>query len=153
MGAAVKDYVSRWTAPVINTAQTNLGASRRAEAAGAGTARVDAMRTQFSTLLAHETSVHTEQVNHASQLANLVLVLGIGATLLFLGVMVLMAVRTQSRLVAPLRQLARAAGALAAGDLTIRVPGPGDRHRRGGGGRAGLRPHGRRAGAPARSAR
>ena len=44
IGAAVKDYISRWAAPVIRTAQTDLEAARRREAGGAGKGRVDAMR-------------------------------------------------------------------------------------------------------------
>ncbi len=122
IAAAVKDYVSRWTAPVIRTAQTDLAAARGKEAGGAGKARVDAMRTQFATLLDHETTIHTEQVNRASDLATLVLILGIGATVLFLVVIVLTGLWTQRALVAPLRKLAGAVSALTAGDLSARVP-------------------------------
>jgi PAS domain S-box-containing protein len=122
ISAAVKDYVSRWAAPVIRTAETNLAAARRAEAGGAGKARVDAMRAQFSTLLGHETTIHTDQVNRANDLATLVLILGIGATVLFLALIVLTALRTQRALVAPLRRLAGAVSAITAGDLTARVP-------------------------------
>jgi PAS domain S-box-containing protein len=122
IGAAVNDYVSRWTAPVIRTAQTDLVAARRAEAGGAGKARVDAMRAQFTRLLDHETTIHNEQVSQSADLATLVLVLGICATVLFLGLVVLTALRTQRALVAPLRKLATAVSALTAGDLSARVP-------------------------------
>src|SRR6185437_7672830 len=91
ISAAVRSYVTRWTAPVIRTAQTDLAAARRAEAGGAGKARVDAMRAQFEALLDHETRIHTDQVNRASALATLVLVLGIGAVVLFLSLIVLTA--------------------------------------------------------------
>jgi PAS domain S-box-containing protein len=120
--AAVRAYVSRWAAPVIRTAQHDLAAARRVEAGGAGKARVDAMRAQFSNLLDHETTIHTEQVSRSSNLATLVLALGIGAAVLFLGLIVLTALRTQRGLVAPLRRLGRGVAAVTAGDLTARVP-------------------------------
>ncbi|HEX3688342.1 MAG TPA: CHASE3 domain-containing protein [Solirubrobacteraceae bacterium] len=122
ISAAVKEYVSRWAAPVIRTAQANLAAARSEEVGGAGKARVDAMRAQFTTLLDHETTIHTEQVNRSSDLATLVLVLGIGATVLFLLLIVLTALWTQRGLVTPLRTLAGAVSAIAAGDLSARVP-------------------------------
>ncbi|HTU96070.1 MAG TPA: ATP-binding protein [Solirubrobacteraceae bacterium] len=122
ISAAVSAYVSRWTVPVIRTAQGNIGAARRLEAGGGGKARVDAMRGQFSTLLDHETTIHTQQVNRASDLATLVRVLGIGATVLFLILIVAAALRTQWALVAPLRRLAGAVSAITAGDLSARVP-------------------------------
>src|ERR1700761_8987745 len=101
IGTAVHDYVAHWTGPVIQTARTNLAAARRAEAGGAGKQRVDAMRTRFAALLTQQPPAHIEQFSRASALANLVLILGIGATLLFLAVVIFMALRTQSRLVAP----------------------------------------------------
>ncbi|MGZ4310610.1 MAG: CHASE3 domain-containing protein [Solirubrobacteraceae bacterium] len=51
---AIGGYVEGWAAPEIHTAQRDLAAARRAEAAGAGKARVDAMRAQFTRLLDHE---------------------------------------------------------------------------------------------------
>src|ERR1700759_316642 len=131
ISTAVSQYVTRWAAPVIRTAQTDIAAARRLEAGGAGKARVDAMRTQFSTLLDHETTIHTDQVNRASDLATLVLVLGIGATVLFLILIVAAALRTRWALVAPLRRLAATLSAITAGDLSARVPAGG---RAGGGG-------------------
>ena len=122
ISAAVRSYVTRWTAPVIRTAQTDLAAARRAEAGGAGKARVDAMRAQFEALLDHETRIHTDQVNRASDLATLVLVLGIGAVVLFLSLIVLTALWTQRGVVTPLRRLAGAVAAITAGDLSARVP-------------------------------
>jgi PAS domain S-box-containing protein len=122
ISAAVSGYISRWAAPVIRTAQTNLDAARRLEAGGAGKARVDAMRAQFSTLLEHETTIHAEQVSRASGLATLVRVLGLAATVLFLILIVATALRTQRALVAPLRRLAGAVSAISAGDLSARVP-------------------------------
>jgi PAS domain S-box-containing protein len=125
ISAAVRDYVARWAAPVIRTAQTDLGAARRAEVGGAGKARVDAMRAQFATLLHRETTIHIDQVNRASDLARLVLILGTSAAVLFLGLIVLTALRTERALGAPLRRLAAAVSAVAGGDLAARVPAGG----------------------------
>jgi PAS domain S-box-containing protein len=122
IAAAVGDYVARWTAPLIRTAQTNLEAARRSEAGGGGKERVDAMRAQFSTLLDHETTIHTQQVHRSSRLATQVLVLGVTAAGLFLAVLVFTALRTQRALVTPLRRLAGAVSAITAGDLSARVP-------------------------------
>jgi CHASE3 domain sensor protein len=97
IGAAVSDYVAQWTAPVIHTAQSDLAAARRSESGGAGKRRVDAIRAQFSALLNHETTIHTEQVDRAGDLARLVLVLGIGGVVLFLGLIILTALRTPAR--------------------------------------------------------
>src|SRR6202012_5869914 len=122
IAAAWASYVSRWTAPVIKRAQTDLAGARAMEAGGAGKARVDAMRAQFSSLLEQETAIHAQQVSRAGDLARLVLVLGIGATLLFLVLLVLAALRTRRAMVAPLRRLAGAVSAITAGDLSARVP-------------------------------
>ena len=73
-------------------------------------------------LLDPETTIHIDQVNRAGDLVTLVLILGIGATVLFLGLVVLTSLRTQRALVAPLRRLAGRVSALTAGDLTARVP-------------------------------
>lgn len=118
----VNQYVSRWAAPEIRTAQHDLAAARRAEAGGAGKARVDAMRDQFDPLLAHESTIHAEQVTRSNNLATLALVLGIGTTVLFVVLIALTAVRTRRGLVTPLRRLATAVAALTSGDLSARVP-------------------------------
>jgi methyl-accepting chemotaxis protein len=123
--SGVGDYVSQWAAPLIHTAQHDLGAARRQEAGGAGKARVDALRAQFAALLGHETELHAGQVSRSHSLATLVLVLGVVATALFLGLIVITAVRTERGLVAPLRQLAAAVAAITAGDLSVRIPGRG----------------------------
>ena len=123
IAAAIRSYVASWTEPVIQTAQRgDLVAARRAEAGGAGKARVDAMRSQFATLLAQETTLHSEQVEESSNLAGVVLGAGIVAVGLFALLLALVATRTQTRVVAPLRRLAGAAAALTKGDLSVRVP-------------------------------
>ena len=80
------------------------------------------MRAQFATLLDHEKDPRRSdqpggRPGHARAHP-----LGIGATVLFLGLVVLTSLRTQRALVAPLRRLAGAVSALTAGDLTARVP-------------------------------
>jgi CHASE3 domain sensor protein len=119
--AAIRAYVTKWAEPVIALAQRDLAAARRAEAGGAGKARVGALRTQFAALLARETTLHLEQVEQSSSLASIVLVAGIVGGVAFALLIAYVAIRAQRRLVAPVRRLAGAAAAIAEGDLSVRV--------------------------------
>lgn len=125
ISAAIASYVQRWAEPVIRTAGRNLRAARDAEAGGAGKARVDAMRGEFATLLAHETELHSAQVDQSSNLASIVFVAGIAGACAFALLLGYVAVRVRKRLVAPLRRLAGAVRAIAEGDLSVRVPAGG----------------------------
>jgi PAS domain S-box-containing protein len=118
---ATRAYVTRWAEPVIRLAQRNLPAARRAEAAGGGKARVDAMRTQFATLISHVSNVRAAQVQQSRNLATLVLTVGVAGLVAFALLIAFVAVRTQTHLVAPLSRLARAVAAVTRGDLTARV--------------------------------
>jgi PAS domain S-box-containing protein len=121
IAAATRAYVTRWAEPVIKTAQRNLPGARRAEAAGGGKARVDAMRAQFATLVGHVSDVRAAQVKQSSDLATLVLVVGLVGIAAFALLVAYVAIRTQRRLVRPLQRLARAVGAVTQGDLATRV--------------------------------
>jgi PAS domain S-box-containing protein len=125
IAAAIRAYVSGWAAPVIRRAQHDLQAARRAEAAGGGKARVDAMRTQFAVLLARESVIHSGQVGRVGTLSTLALASGAVAGGLFLALIVILALRTQIRVVAPLRRLAFAVALVTAGNLSVRVRGDG----------------------------
>jgi PAS domain S-box-containing protein len=120
--AAVGRYVADWAAPEIRLAASNLAAARRAEAGGAGKARVDAMRGQFATLLAHETTLYAAQVEQSSNLAGILRVAGVVGIAAFALLIAYVTIRLQGRVVAPLRRLAGAVAAIAAGDLSVRVP-------------------------------
>jgi two-component system, OmpR family, phosphate regulon sensor histidine kinase PhoR len=122
IAAAIHSYVTTWAEPVIRLAQSNLPAARHEEAGGGGKARVDAMRGQFATLLADETLLHSRQVDQSSNLAGVVLVSGIAGAVAFALLLAYVAWRTQTRLVRPLRRLARGVAAITAGDLSVRVP-------------------------------
>ncbi|MBV9604901.1 MAG: CHASE3 domain-containing protein [Solirubrobacterales bacterium] len=115
-------YVTGWAEPVIRLAQHDLRAARNREAGGGGKARVDAMRAQFATLLGRERTLRAGQVSQSNSLASTVLTAGIVGIVVFLVLIAYVAVRTQTRLVAPLRRLARAVGAVGRGELSVRVP-------------------------------
>jgi PAS domain S-box-containing protein len=121
IAAAIHAYVIGWSQPVIQMAQRDLAAARRAEAGGGGKARVDAMRAQFATLLAHETELHSGEVGQASNLASIVLVAGLIGVVAFALLIVFLAIRVQHRLVAPLKQLATGVAAITGGELSVRV--------------------------------
>jgi PAS domain S-box-containing protein len=118
----IHQYVSGWAAPVIRLAGRNITAARKAEANGGGKRRVDAIRGQFSTLIARESAIRSDLVDRAGRLASFVLVSGIVASVLFILLIAYVAVRTQKRVVAPLRRLASAVGTITGGDLSARVP-------------------------------
>jgi PAS domain S-box-containing protein len=120
--AAVRAYVANWSEPVIRLAQRNLEAARRREARGGGKARVDAMRSQFATLIGHETNLRAAQVQNSRDLATLVLTSGIIGIAAFALLVAYVSVRTQRRLVRPLQRLAGAVAALTRGELSTRVP-------------------------------
>lgn len=121
IASAIRAYVRNWAAPVIRLAQRNLAAARRKEVGGAGRARVDAMRAQFATLLGRETTLHSGQVDESSRLAGVVLASGLVGIAVFAVLIAYVAIRTQTRVVAPLRRLAGAVGGIARGDLSVRV--------------------------------
>jgi PAS domain S-box-containing protein len=121
IASAIRAYVTGWAAPVIRLAQRNLPAARRAEAGGAGKARVDAMRAAFATLLGRETALHSEQVNQSSGLASVVLAAGLIGIAVFAALIGFVALRTQTRIVAPLRRMAAAVAAIAGGERSVRV--------------------------------
>jgi PAS domain S-box-containing protein len=122
IAAAIRAYVTRWSEPVIRLAQRNLEAARREEAGGGGKARVDAMRSQFATLIGHETNVRAAQVHESSHLAALVLTSGIIGIAAFAVLIAFVAVRTRRRLVRPLQRLAGAVASVTRGELATRVP-------------------------------
>jgi PAS domain S-box-containing protein len=82
---------------------------------------VDAMRTQFATLISHVSNVRAAQVQQSRNLATLVLTVGVAGLVAFALLIAFVAVRTQTHLVAPLSRLARAVVAVTRGDLTARV--------------------------------
>jgi HAMP domain-containing protein len=125
IAATIRAYVSGWAAPVIRRAQRDLEAARRAEAAGGGKVRVDAMRAQFAVLLARESVIHSGQVGRVGSLSRLALASGAVAGGLFLALIAVLALRTQIRVVAPLRRLASAVAMITAGNLSVRVRGDG----------------------------
>jgi PAS domain S-box-containing protein len=122
IAAAIGSYVTNWADPVIRLASSNLPAARRAEAGAGGKARVDAMRGQFATLLAHETTLHASQAEQSSNLASVVFVAGLIGVGAFAILIVYVTARFERRVVEPLKQLARAAAAITGGDLAARVP-------------------------------
>jgi PAS domain S-box-containing protein len=122
IAAGIQSYVTDWARPVIVLAQHNLPAARQEEAGGGGKARMDALRARFAALLAHVTALHSAQVDQSSNLASVVLAAGIAGVVVFTALVAYVAIRLQTRVVVPLRQLARAAGAITAGDLSVRVP-------------------------------
>lgn len=122
IAAAIRAYVTGWAQPVIRIAQRDLAAARRAEAGGGGKARVDAMRTQFATLLAHETAIYGGRVGQSSNLAGIVLAAGLVGVAAFAVLIAVLAIRIQEHLVAPLKRLATGVAAITGGDLSARVP-------------------------------
>jgi PAS domain S-box-containing protein len=121
VAAATRAYVTRWAGPEIRLAQRDLPAAQRAEAAGGGKARVDAMRAQFAELIGHVSDVRASQIQQSSDLATRVLTVGVIGIVAFALLIAFVAVRTQTHLVAPLGRLARAVAAVTRGDLRARV--------------------------------
>ncbi len=118
---AIHAYVTDWTEPVIRLARRDLTAARNQEASGGGKGRVDALRRQFATLIAREQTLRTGQVQQSSHLADVVLAAGLIGVAVFAALLAYVALSTRSRLVAPLRRLARAVAAMTDGDLSARV--------------------------------
>lgn len=121
IAAEIKRYVATWARPEIALAQRDPLAARRDETGG-GSAQLGHLRTQFLTLLSHETRLHDEQVNSSGDLSEVVLLAGLSAVGAFAILLVYVAIAMRRRLVMPLRQLAAAAAAITAGDLSVRVP-------------------------------
>jgi len=121
LSRAVKSYLADYARPVV-AAAPHLSRSRVVRVTSRGKQLLDALRSQFTTLITSELSARQRRRNVlATESSRTIVIAAVGlatSVLLLLGLGVYML----RKILRPTRRVAAAAGRLAGGDLTVRVP-------------------------------
>ncbi|MGB2874588.1 MAG: response regulator [Gaiellaceae bacterium] len=126
ISADVRSYLSQYGEPLV--AKTRQGRLLRAAAivaGGEGRRRVDAIRARFRRFAAVQEKLAAELRSHAETEAHRAVVMGLGGLAGSVLLILLFAGYFMRLIVTPVRRLAAAAGRLAEGDLSTRVPSAG----------------------------
>jgi signal transduction histidine kinase len=125
---SIDAYVRDYSLPLVEFMRRNPQAARTVVAKGRGRAQVVAIRDRFGEFLDIETALGEARTNRAGRTArNALIVGGIGLGVGFLFIL-LGALYVNSSIARPVRLAADAAGRIAAGDFSGRLPtnGPGE---------------------------
>jgi CHASE3 domain sensor protein len=118
----IDDYFGVYARPLVALAARAPARARSAALTDEGKRRVDAIRTGFAALGALEADRLRRATNGADSDAQRAIAVGVGGLLALLAVVVALGWYVARRLAHPLRDMAGAAGRLAVGDLSVRVP-------------------------------
>jgi signal transduction histidine kinase len=126
--AAIAEYLRDFSLPLVAFMRRNPAAARLVVAGGAGTKRVEDIRRQFGEFIAAErtrAAVRDESARSTGTVTLAFASLSLGLTLLLV---LLYAAFIARSVVRPVRSAAHAAGRLAGGELSTRLPteGPGE---------------------------
>ena len=122
---AGRSYIADWSIPAVEVARTDLDEARALVGSGEGKRRFDAIRAQFDAFAAAQRSLSSSRVaasKSASARAEALGAVGLACIVLLV---FLFAVYVGRKIIAPIRRLSDAAGQMAGGDLTARVPAGG----------------------------
>lgn len=119
----MRDFVTLWAQPMIAIARERIVVARSVVGNVTDRERIEGIRRQFERLLAAEQATATQRRVSAESQSQLAIWLGVGGVALMLALTVGLALYLRRSVVAPVRRVARSSEAVAAGDLTIRVPG------------------------------
>lgn len=116
------DYVGLWAAPLISIARHRIDVARQIIIYRRGRDRIDSIRADFATLARRANAVAKARVKAAEQRSNTATTFGIGAIVLVVLLTIGGAIVLRRTVVRPVRTVARAAGEVAGGDLSVSVP-------------------------------
>ena len=122
IGEKIDDYVILWARPLIALARDRPPAARSVVITNGGRERLDAIRADFARLFARERAVAEAREARAQQLSSLAIAFGVGGLGLVFVVAVGVVLYLRRAVVRPVVTVAQAAGRLADGELSARVP-------------------------------
>jgi PAS domain S-box-containing protein len=125
LNRALDAYLSEYAGRVVRVARRDRAQARAIVAGGGGKRRVDAIRARFSTLRTEERDLAGRRHADAEASGRRAAVIGVGGIALAIGLVVLFTAIMGRSVVRPVRRVAGAAGRLAGGDLSARVPDEG----------------------------
>lgn len=127
IAAEVGAYQQEYAVPVLSASLGGDAATARARIrSGEGKQRSDALRRQFTSLVADQQRTIDERTAEADRAGNRAIVLAVGGSAILLVFVVLIGVEMIRRVLRPLGHVADVADELAAGDLGARVGIEGD---------------------------
>ena len=122
IGEKIEDYVTLWARPLIALARDRPPAARSVVITNGGRERLGAIRADFARLFARERAVARAREDRAEERSSLAIGFGVGG----LGLVLVLAAGgvfyVRRAVVRPVVTVAEAAGRLADGDLSARVP-------------------------------
>ncbi|MDQ4048502.1 MAG: CHASE3 domain-containing protein [Actinomycetota bacterium] len=122
IGGMIADYVILWARPLIALARDRPPAARSVVITNGGRERLDSIRAGFARLFARERAVARAREERAEQRSSLAIAFGVGGLGLVFVVAVGVALYLRRAVVRPVVTVAQAAGRLADGELSARVP-------------------------------
>ncbi len=118
----ISDYVNLWALPLLAIARDRIEVARSIVVNTTGRQRIDGVRASFDELFRRERSVAAARERRAEHRSNLATLLGgLGIALVAI-VTVGMALYLRRSMIRPVLAVANATDAVAAGDLSTRVP-------------------------------
>jgi signal transduction histidine kinase len=128
--AAVREYLDDYAIPLVGIAKVNPSAARSGVALAEGRRRLEAIRRQFSKVLAVENDISSARVSSATSQANRAIIVGLGALAASVFLVLLFGVDLTRAVAQPVRRASEAAKDVAGGDLSVRLPeqGPAEVH-------------------------
>jgi signal transduction histidine kinase len=118
----IDDYVALWALPLVQLAGERLPSARSVIATGTGRRRLDALRAEFADLFVRERAVARERELKAEQRSDVAVGIGVAGVALVVLLAIGMWQYLRRAILRPVGVVAGAAEAVAAGDLSVRVP-------------------------------
>ncbi|MDQ3607729.1 MAG: ATP-binding protein [Actinomycetota bacterium] len=118
----IEDYVALWGRPLITLARNDPASARNVVVSNDGRARLEGVDGALDKLATLKREVVRDNAQRADRASTLAIAFGVGGLGLVLVVAAGVAVYLGRSVVRPVREVARATGRLAGGDLSTRVP-------------------------------
>jgi signal transduction histidine kinase len=119
---AGQSYIDDYSVPLVNTARQNLASARSLATSEEGKERVDALRADFSRFTEDERELITARQSAVDADARRAITAGWVGLAGSVALIVLFGIYFERAIARPVRHTAAAAGQLAAGDLSVRMP-------------------------------
>ena len=115
-------YIVEYSDPIVSAARRDPGAETTLEVADEGKRRVDALRGQFDGFIRFEQRLAAERDARSADAARRAVLVALGGTAGSLLLIVGFSGHLTRAVVRPVRRVSRMAGAVARGDLAVRLP-------------------------------
>src|SRR5437763_6511978 len=118
----IDDYVNLWAKPLLAIARQRLVVAQNVIVTGTGRVRIDQVRASFAKLFAQERAVAGARERAAERRSDRAIAAGLGGLALLVVLAVGAGFYFRRSIVKPVLTVAEAAGRLAEGDMSARVP-------------------------------